>query len=96
MRDGGAENLRCVARMTTDFVVRLRMRGRITVGLVLLLGATLSARPQSFAVLGDKGRAYVAFWLYDTGCEPLGISTALLGQEDPTRRVASIPFHCGE
>lgn len=47
-------------------------------------------------VLGPDGHAYVAFWLYDTGCESLEISTALLGQVESTRRVATIPFQCGE
>lgn len=53
-------------------------------------------RQSSLGVLGPDGHAYAAFWLYDTGCEPLRISTALLGQVEPTRRVATIPFHCGE
>jgi hypothetical protein len=51
---------------------------------------------QALSVLSDKGHAYAAFWLYDTGCAPLRISTALLGQRNPTRRVVDIPFHCGE
>lgn len=50
----------------------------------------------SVDVLGPQGHAYVAFWLYNTGCESLKVSTALLGQFEPTRRVAMIPFHCGE
>lgn len=53
-------------------------------------------RQLSLGVLGPQGHAYVAFWLYDTGCEPLTVSTALLGQVEPTRRVGTIPFHCGE
>jgi hypothetical protein len=53
-------------------------------------------RQLSLDVLGADGHVYAAFWLYDTGCESLTISTALLGQAEPTRRVATIPFHCGE
>jgi hypothetical protein len=53
-------------------------------------------RQLSFGVVGNQGHAYVGFWLYETGCEPLRISTALLGQPDPSRRVATLPFHCGE
>ena len=53
-------------------------------------------RQLSLGVLGPQGHAYVAFWLYDTGCESLTVSTALLGQVEPTRRAAAIPFHCGE
>jgi len=53
-------------------------------------------RTQGLSVLSDKGHAYVAFFLYDTGCSPLRVSTALLGQRNPSRRVIDIPFHCGE
>ena len=53
-------------------------------------------RQSSLGVLGPDGHVYAAFWLYDTGCEELRVSTALLGQAEPTRRVATIPFHCGE
>jgi hypothetical protein len=53
-------------------------------------------RKNSLPVLGTNGHTYSAFWLYDTGCAPLRISAALLGQADPSRHVASIPFECGE
>jgi hypothetical protein len=53
-------------------------------------------RRESVPVLNDKGRGYVAFWLYDTGCAPLRISAALLGQRNPSRHVIDIPFECGE
>lgn len=46
--------------------------------------------------LDARGRRSVAFLLRDIGCEPLDISTALLGQTDPARRAAQLPFHCGE
>lgn len=53
-------------------------------------------RQLAVPILGRTGHAYVAFWLDDTGCEPLTLSTRLVGQSDPTSRVASIPFQCGE
>ena len=53
-------------------------------------------RQQSLGVLNAKGRGFVGFWLYDTGCEPLAISSALLGQSDPSRHSAKIPFGCSE
>ncbi len=43
----------------------------------------------------DKGKTYVGFWLYDTGCFPVQISGALSG--DPkSKREAGIPFACGD
>ena len=53
-------------------------------------------RQQSLGVLNDEGRGFVGFWLYDTGCQPLVVSTALLGQRDPSRHTAKIPFGCSE
>jgi hypothetical protein len=59
-------------------------------------GRTLLRRQASLGVLNAQGRTFAAFWLYDTGCTPLRISAALLGQPDPSRRRAEIPFRCGE
>jgi len=59
-------------------------------------GREILRRHLPVGLLGEKGHAYVAFWLDNTGCEPLRVSTALLGQTDPSRRVATIPFECGE
>ena len=53
-------------------------------------------RAEALSVLNEKGRGYVAFWLPGTGCEPLRLSTALIGQPNPSRRTAEIPFRCGE
>ena len=59
-------------------------------------GREIFRRRQTVQVLNAQGRSFVGFWLYDTGCEVLQISTALLGQSDPSRRAARIPFSCGE
>jgi hypothetical protein len=43
----------------------------------------------------DKGKTFVGFWLYDTGCFPVQISATLSG--DPkSKREATIPFGCGD
>jgi len=53
-------------------------------------------RSQRLGVLSGQGHSYVAFWLYDTGCSPLRISAALLGQRNSSRRLIEVPFQCGE
>lgn len=53
-------------------------------------------RQQALGVLNKDGHGFVGFWLYDTGCEALVVSTALLGQRDPSRHIAKIPFGCSE
>ncbi|HWL40287.1 MAG TPA: hypothetical protein VNO75_08620 [Gemmatimonadaceae bacterium] len=53
-------------------------------------------RRQSLGVLSDKGNAYVGFWLYDTGCEPLRTSAKLVGKTKSTPVSVEIPFRCGE
>ncbi len=51
---------------------------------------------QAVSSLSAQGHAYVAFWLYDTGCAPLRLSAVLLGQPNRRQRPAKIPFACGE
>jgi hypothetical protein len=47
----------------------------------------------SITHFSDKGKSYVGFWLYDTGCFPVSISATLNG--DPkSKREAAIPFAC--
>jgi hypothetical protein len=53
-------------------------------------------RTQQLAVLSDKGKAYVGFWLYDTGCDPLRVSATLVGVSKSTSSTIEIPFRCGE
>jgi hypothetical protein len=46
--------------------------------------------------LSGTGVGYLAFWLTDTGCEPIQLSARLIGQAEASRQSAEIPFHCGE
>lgn len=47
-------------------------------------------------VLSDQGKVYIAFWLYDTGCEPLDLSARLTGQTHSSEKSGHIKFACGE
>lgn len=43
-----------------------------------------------------NGKYYSAFWLYDTGCQPIKITARILGQANASTMTRSIPFSCGE
>lgn len=43
-----------------------------------------------------NGKYYAAFWLYDTGCQPVKLTARLLGQSRRSTLVKNIPFKCGE
>lgn len=45
--------------------------------------------------LSEKGKTYVGFWLYDTGCYPVQIS-AMLSGDPKSKQEAAIPFACGD
>ncbi|HEX8692911.1 MAG TPA: hypothetical protein VF746_10855 [Longimicrobium sp.] len=53
-------------------------------------------RVQELGVMSVRGRAYVGYWLYGTGCEEIRLSARLLGQPQASTRRATIPFECGE
>ena len=46
--------------------------------------------------LSTQGKAYVGFWLYGTGCEPVRLTARLTGQASPAELRKEIPFECGE
>jgi hypothetical protein len=46
--------------------------------------------------IGKDGRYYAAFWLYDTGCDPVKLSARIVGQSQPSAMSKTIPFKCGE
>jgi hypothetical protein len=46
--------------------------------------------------IGKDGKYYAAFWLYDTGCEPIKLSARIVGQSQPSAMTKTIPFKCGE
>jgi hypothetical protein len=56
----------------------------------------LFRRKQELELLSDKGKVYLGFWLYDTGCDPLKVSARLIGQDNQSQRAIEIPFLCGE
>jgi hypothetical protein len=53
-------------------------------------------RRQRLDVLSGKGKGYIGFWLYDTGCEPLRVSAKLVGKTKSSPVNVEIPFRCGE
>lgn len=46
--------------------------------------------------LFENGKYYAAFWLYDTGCQPVKISARITGQAQSSSMTKTIPFACGE
>jgi hypothetical protein len=53
-------------------------------------------RTADIGLFGDDGKFYAAFWLYDTGCQPVRIAARILGQKQASSLKATIPFACGE
>ena len=47
-------------------------------------------------VLSENGRFFAAFWLYDTGCEPLELHARITGQSVTSERTGRLNFVCGE
>jgi hypothetical protein len=47
-------------------------------------------------ILGDEGKFYAGFWLYDTGCDPIRLSARIVGQSPALTMKKTIDFHCGE
>lgn len=43
-----------------------------------------------------NGKFYAAFWLYDTGCQPVKLTARLLGQSRRSTTIKNLPFKCGE
>lgn len=44
----------------------------------------------------DSGKFYAAFWLYDTGCNPVKVTASITGQSQKSSMTRTIPFACGE
>ncbi|MBV9107787.1 MAG: hypothetical protein JO306_00090 [Gemmatimonadetes bacterium] len=58
---------------------------------------TVLQRSVETSVLNTQGKAYAAFWIYDTGCRRLRLSARVTGQTPAGAPVtATIPFACGE
>lgn len=56
----------------------------------------LLKKTTDIGLFGPGGKFYAAFWLYDTGCEPIKISARVLGQTQAPPIIKTIPFECGE
>ncbi len=59
-------------------------------------GKILLKRTTDINLFGDSGKFYAAFWLYDTGCQPIKITARITGQSQPSSMSKTIPFACGE
>ena len=59
-------------------------------------GKILLKRTMDIGLFGKSGKFYAAFWLYDTGCQPVKISARITGQPQPSSMSKTIPFACGE
>lgn len=59
-------------------------------------GRVLLRRALAVGLFSDDLKFYAAFWLYDTGCEPVKLTARILGQSQPSSLTKTIPFECGE
>ncbi len=59
-------------------------------------GKILLKRTTDINLFGDSGKFYAAFWLYDTGCQPVKLTARIIGQSPPSSMSRTIPFACGE
>ena len=96
--EGGAEG----PSVNTLLLVRLHGRPKAFVrGLLLrVVGRagqdTLLDREIEVGEMNTSGNHYAAFWLYDTGCEPITVETTLAVGKGSQRATALIPFECAE
>jgi hypothetical protein len=56
----------------------------------------IEKRISNTGIFNKQGRFFAAFWLYDTGCEPVRVSTRIIGQSEPSFLTKTINFDCGE
>ena len=72
-------------------VLRAAARGGVPARQVVL-----AKRTTPTGILNAKGTWYAAFWLYDTGCEPITLSVKIVGQAPSVALQRIIEFRCGE
>ena len=53
-------------------------------------------RTSDSGIFNKQGKFFAAFWLYDTGCEPVKLSARILGQPQASSLTRTIDFRCGE
>ncbi|HEV7796753.1 MAG TPA: hypothetical protein VGO73_01260 [Pyrinomonadaceae bacterium] len=56
----------------------------------------LLKRTIDIGLFGDSDKFYAAFWLYETGCEPVTLSARIVGQVQASSVTRKILFECGE
>ncbi|MCX6089410.1 MAG: hypothetical protein NTX88_03350 [Candidatus Atribacteria bacterium] len=59
-------------------------------------GKTILKFIREIGILSDKGKYYLPFLLYDTGCFPINIVVKITGQSKPSQMKKTINFQCGE
>jgi len=59
-------------------------------------GRVILNRKQSLAVLSNRGKTTLGFWIEDTGCTPVRATAILRGQTPVPQLSRVIPFACGE
>lgn len=57
-------------------------------------GKLIAKQSVEVGILSESGKFHAAFWLANTGCEPLTISAKLQGSRQSLE--AQVPFACGE
>ena len=56
----------------------------------------LVKRTVEIGSFGKGGKFHAAFWLYETGCEPVTLVARIIGQTQSSTVTRKIPFACGE
>lgn len=56
----------------------------------------LLKRTVDIGLFGNGGKFYAGFWLCETGCQPITLTTRILGQTQSSIVTRKIPFECGE
>ena len=46
--------------------------------------------------LGEAGKFYAPFWIYDTGCGHIKVAARIVGQAQASAVSKTLPFECGE
>jgi hypothetical protein len=81
-----------IAGKPGDYVSGRRIRLTVT----KLDGTLLIDRQPRIGLLGERGKWFETFVVYDVGCDTLRIRAQVLGQGEPSVMERKIPFVCGE
>jgi hypothetical protein len=81
-----------IAGKSGDYVSGRRIHLTVT----KLDGTVLVERKPRIGLLGEHGKWFETFVVYDVGCDTLRIRAEILGQNKPSVMEKKIPFICGE